>query len=162
MSIPAHRVVLVQFFADLIKEHHGVFNSVLDVGCGELQSIWRQRWGDKYEGLDNRDSVGAHHVGDACDLSRFKSNSVDVVTAWSAIEHVKHPYTMLEEMKRVCTGTCILTTDYVPRDKDGDQTHLYSWTLKTLTQLIKSVHKDCKIYESRGIAVAVMYRCQDG
>ena len=161
MSIPAHRVALVQFFADLVQEHHGDFDSVLDLGCGELQSIWRERWDDKYEGLDNRNTVGADYVGDACDLSRFKSNSRDVVCGWSTIEHVLCPYDMLVEAKRVSKGTCIFTTDYAVKDKNGDPTHLYAWTPKVLGQLVKRVHTDSKVYETRGITVVVMYRCQD-
>lgn len=162
MHIPTHRVTLVKFLSDLVKTHHGDFESILDLGCGELQQVWRKRWGKRYEGLDIRESVGAEYVWDACDLSRFKSDSRDVVTAWSTLEHVTHPYSMLEEMKRVSKGTCILTTDYVNRDKDGDNTHLYSWTLKTLTQLISRVHGDIKVYETSGIVIAVMYRCKDG
>ena len=159
MSVPTHRVRLVQFFADLVAEHHGEFESILDLGCGELSQIWHERWGDKYEGLDNRDTVGADYVGDACDLSRFESNSRDLVTAWSTLEHVKNPYIMLMEMKRVSSGTVVITTDYMERDKNGDPTHLYSWTPKVLRQLIMLVHRDCKVYENRKIMIGVLYNC---
>jgi len=159
VSIPAHRINLVPFFAKLIQEHHGDFETILDVGCGELSSIWRQRWGDKYEGLDTRDTVNADYVGDACDLSLFPSNSRDVVCGWSTLEHVTHPYDMLSEMKRVSKATVIITTDYVERDKNGDPTHLYSWTPKSLRQLITRIHGDCKVYESRNIMIGVLYNC---
>ena len=161
MSAPAHRIRLIHLFADLISQHHGEFESVLDLGCGELQSIWHQRLGTKYEGLDNRDTVGADYVGDACDLSRFKSNSRNVVTGWSAIEHVYCPYIMLEEAVRVSNGTVIFSTDLTQHDKDGDNTHLYSWTLKTLTQLVTKVHPDSKVYDAHGMLIIVMYRCGD-
>lgn len=115
--------------------------------------------GAGYEGMDIRDSVGADHVGDACDLSRFPSDSRDVVTAWSVIEHVYRPYDMLCEMKRISKGTCILTTDYTERNKNNDPTHLYSWTEKTLRQLVKKVHHDCKVYVDKMMLIGVMYSC---
>jgi len=161
MTVPHHRISLVQFFADLIQRNHGTFNNILDLGCGELQHIWHQRWGNRYEGLDNRTTIGADYIGDACDLSRFESNSRDVVCAWSTLEHVTCPYVMLEEMKRVSRGTCVLTTDYTEHDKNGDPTHLYMWNEKVLGQLVKSVHMESKVYVERGILIAVMYRCQD-
>jgi len=161
MIVPAHRMRLIPIFADLISQHHGVFESILDLGCGELQAIWHQRWGTKYEGLDNRDTVGADYVGDACDLSRFESDSRDVVCGWSTLEHVYCPYIMLEEAARVSSGTVILSTDLTQHDKDGDNTHLYSWTLKTLTQLVKKVHPDCKVYDAHGMFIVVMYRCDN-
>jgi len=159
MSVPTHRIKLVQFFANLIHEHHGGFESILDLGCGELQEMWRERFGDKYEGLDKRDSVGADYVGDACDLSRFDSNSRDVVTSWSSIEHVTNPYDMLTEMKRVSSDTVIFTTDYTERDKNNSNDHLYSWTEKTLRQLVKKVHNDCKVYVDKMMLIGVMYNC---
>ena len=161
MSVPTHRVALVQFFADLVAEHHGDFDSILDLGCGELSTVWKQRWGKKYEGLDIRESVTPDYVGDACDLSRFKSNSRDVVCSWSTIEHVTHPYNLLTEAKRVSRGTVVLTTDYAEMDKNGDPTHLYAWTPKVLEQLVKRVHSDNTVYVTRGITVIVMRRCGD-
>lgn len=159
VSVPPHRVRLAPFLAGLVDAHHGGFGSLLDLGCGELQRVWRQRWGAGYEGMDIRDSVGADHVGDACDLSRFPSDSRDVVTAWSVIEHVYRPYDMLCEMKRISKGTCILTTDYTERNKNNDPTHLYSWTEKTLRQLVKKVHHDCKVYVDKMMLIGVMYSC---
>ena len=159
MPVPTHRVKLVQFFADLVKEHHGEFNNILDLGCGELQKIWRERWGTKYEGLDSRETVNADYVGDACDLSSFESNSRDVVCAWSTLEHVTNPYIMLNEMKRVSRGTVIITTDYMERDKNNDPTHLYAWTVKVLRQLFSRIHRDCKVYEKNKIMVGVFYNC---
>ena len=160
MSVQTHRVKLAGFLAELVDTHHGVFDSLLDVGCGELQQIWRQRWGDRYEGFDKRDSVGADVVGDACDLSRFETDSRDVVTAWSVIEHVTHPYTMLKEMKRVSRGTVIFTTDYTECDKNGYPTHLYAWTPKVLGQLVKCIHIDSKVYVAHRMIVGVMYKCK--
>jgi len=155
-------VRLAPFLAGLVDTHHGGFESLLDLGCGELQSVWRQRWGDRYEGMDLRDSVGADHVGDVCDLSRFPSDSRDVVTAWSVIEHVHRPYDMLREMKRVSRRTCIFTTDYSEQDKNGDPTHLYSWTPKTFNQLVRQVHGVCRVYVERNMLVGVMYMCGAG
>jgi len=159
MSVPTHRIKLVPTLANLISEHHGEFKSILDVGCGELQKIWREIWEDKYEGFDNRDSVGADYVGDACDLSRFKSNSRDVVCSWSTLEHVLNPYIMLKEMLRVSNKTVIFTTDYSERDKNGDPTHLYAWTLKVLGQLLMRVHTDFKVYQAHGLTIGVFYNC---
>ena len=165
VNVPNHRIRLVPFFADLVHEHHGDFDSILDLGCGVLQKIWHQRWGNRYEGFDNRDTVGADYIGDACDLSRFESNSRDVITSWSTIEHVKHPYMMLEEMIRVSNGTVIITTDSTQHDKDGDPSHIYSWTLKTFKQLLTLAHVDNKVYlcsinKPNDIMVGVIYNCK--
>ena len=159
MSVPAHRMMLIPILAGLIDTHHGGFETLLDVGCGELQQIWRQRWGDSYEGFDKRDSVGADYVGDACDLSRFETDSRDVVTAWSVIEHVTHPYTMLEEMKRVSRGTVMFTTDYMESDKNRDPTHLYSWTPKTFKQLVNMIHVDNTVYTANNMLIGVLRNC---
>ena len=164
MSVPAHRIRLVPIFADIITQHHGAFDSLLDLGCGELHAVWRQRWGTKYEGLDIRDSVGADYVGDACDLSMLPTNSRDVVTGWSILEHVTHPYNMLTEAKRVSRGTVILSTDFTQYDKNYDNTHLYSWTIKTLTQLVKKIHPDSRVYANGGsdpMLIVVMCRCYE-
>ena len=147
------------FFADLIKNHHGEFNNILDLGCGELYHVFKKRWGGKYEGLDVRVNIKADYYGDACDLSRFRSNSRDVITGFSTAEHVPNPYIMFEEAVRVCRGTCIFTTDYTMGDKNGDPTHLYSWTPKTLQQLFNMIHSDNNVYEANGILIGVFYRC---
>lgn len=159
MSVPAHRLKLAGFLAELIEAHHGSFTSMLDLGSGKLYPVWKKRWDGLYEGLDLDTDLKADYYMDACDLSRFESDSRDVVTAWSTIEHVRHPYDMLCEMKRVSKGTCLFTTDYNQHDKDGDPTHLYSWTPKTLGQLVEMVHGDCNVYNAKGLLIGVMYRC---
>lgn len=160
IEIPSHRRKLAGFLVELIHQHHGDVSKVLDLGCGVLYSVFKQYWGDKYEGLDVREDIPVDYVGDACDLSRFKTDSRDVVTCYSTIEHVHNPYGLLQEMKRVSSGTCILTTDYTERDKNNDPTHLYCWTPKIFKQLLDSVHKDNKVYEERDILIGVMYRCR--
>lgn len=147
------------FFVELIKSHHGEFNSLLDLGCGELCEVFKKRWGERYEGMDVRAEIKADYHGDCCDLSRFPTDSRDVVTGWSYIEHVKKPYEALMESIRVCRGTCIFTTDLNPHDKNGDASHLYSWTPKTFKQLLDVVHRDNKVYAANNMLIGVLYRC---
>lgn len=161
MSVPTHRVKHMPFLAALVENHHGDFKRMLDLGCGELGEIWRKRWGNRYEGLDQRETVKAEHYGDACDLSRFKTDSRDVVTAWSVIEHVRRPYRMLEEAKRVSRGTVIFTTDLTQHDKNGDPLHLYSWTPKTMDQLVSTIHPDYNVYPANNMLIGAMYRCKN-
>ena len=159
MSIPSHRIRLLPFFEGLIRKHQGDFTSILDLGCGELGAAWKQRLSDKYTGYDNRESVNPDYVGDACDLSCFSDDSFDVVVGWSSIEHVTCPYHMIIEMRRVSKGTCIVTTDFTHHDKDGDNSHLYSWTPKTFKQLISTVHSNNKVYVDGGMMIGVLYNC---
>ncbi len=135
--------------------------SLLDVGCGELWYIFKQRWGERYFGLEvDSHGVTPDYSGDACELA-FDDNSFDVITGWSVLEHVRHPFDMLAEMVRVSRGTALITTDLTPRDKNCDDSHLYSWTPKTLTQLVSQVHGDSNVYTANGMIVAAMYRCGD-
>lgn len=159
MTAPQHhRVRHVPFFISLIKEHHGLFHRWLDVGCGELYSVWKKKYNDRYVGLDNRESIPADYHMDACRMA-FRHNLFDLSTSWSTIEHVICPYDMLDRMKTVTSGTCILTTDLSQRDKDTDPTHLYSWTPKTFKQLLNAVHDDVKVYADHGMLIGVMYNC---
>ena len=159
MHIPTDRMRLINFFAELVKQHHGDFDTMLDIGCGATHTVWKRIYGDKYKGLDVFEKFNADYVGDGCDLSRFESNSRDVVCSWSTIEHVAHPYAMLEEMKRVSRGTVLFTTDYTERDKNRSQNHLYAWTEKILGQLVNRIHKDNKVYMLKNMLIGVMYNC---
>lgn len=159
MSIPTDRMRLINYFADLVKQHHGKPEKILDLGCGATHTVWKQIYGTRYEGLDVNPDFNADYTCDACDLSMFESNSRDVVTSWSSIEHMTNPYGMLSEMKRVSSGTVLFTTDYTERDKNRSSNHLYSWTEKTLKQLVKKIHRDCKVYVERRMLIGVMYNC---
>jgi len=150
---------LIPFFRDLVKTHHGEFNTILDIGCGATHNEWKKLYGDKYEGLDIFEKFNADYVGDGCDLSRFESNSRDVVCSWSTIEHTTHPYSMLSEMKRVSSGTVLFTTDYTERDKNKSNNHLYAWTEKILGQLLAMIHKDSRVYVLKNMLIGVMYNC---
>jgi len=159
MRIPVDRVRIIPFFRDLVQEHLREFNTMLDVGCGATHKEWKKIYGDKYKGLDVFEKFNSDYVGDGCDLSRFESNSHDIVCSWSTIEHVTHPYSMLSEMKRVSRGTVLFTTDYTERDKNKSSNHLYSWTEKTLGQLLAKIHKDSRVYVAKNMLIGVMYNC---
>ena len=69
--------------------------NILDLGCG------REKLNENTTGVDIL-NFGWNKVHD---LNKspypFENNSFDVVRAWSLLEHLKHPYKALEEMKRI-------------------------------------------------------------
>lgn len=63
------------------------------------------------------------HVGDICDLTRFKTDMFDLVTAFDVFEHIKVPdlYVAIKEAQRVCKHTLVVDVPTSVSDAEHDQ-----------------------------------------
>lgn len=75
----------------------------------------------------------------------FKSKSFAKVFCFHVLEHVKNPYEVLKEIRRVCYGQAFLK---VPSKfhTDRGKEHIYSWTTNTLTNLLSLLFENVKIH----------------
>ena len=120
---------------------------MLNVGCGggectggtgHFLSLGHVR-------LDIEQTPYATVQGDAHRLP-FKDRSFFCVFASPVLEHVKHPYKVLEEFRRVCWRQVILVVPYTWDKKNT--VHLYSWTEQSFTNLLNLLFRRVHVWGS--------------
>lgn len=129
---------------------------ILDIGCGN--SPKGDVNCDLYRGKTPH-LMGASNIIDPtkipnfvlCDAEHlpFKESSFDLVNASELLEHVVNPTLLLTEMKRVSRE--IVTLD-VPNLRrllpEENPAHIYTWSCKSLSNLLKLFFKDVVIVGS--------------
>jgi SAM-dependent methyltransferase len=120
---------------------------VLEYGAGFGWNLARLECGRKMA-FDLADyissSIRASGVEFVADTKSIPKESVDVVLCHHVLEHVTHPTTALEEMKRMLrtAGKLLLFVPYERErkyrafDPAEPNHHLYSWNVQTLGNLV--------------------------
>jgi len=138
-------------------ENKGENPSILDVGCATgalLESLRKRGW--RVTGVEISASAGYAQKTRNLDIKTvpleecgFPSNSFDVVLASHLIEHLNDPRSFLTEVRRILksTGCVFITTPnisgfqarlYGGRWRSAIFDHLYLFSIRTLTKLLKS------------------------
>jgi len=101
---------------------------------------------DKYVGTGINENIQKKHIEKELP---FKSNHFDVVKIIHCIEHLKYPYEILKEIKRVLKnhGKLLLIT---PNSRQNladkrDRTHIFSFTKWSLRSLLSKVFTEAKV-----------------
>jgi len=123
---------------------------ILDVGCNKGYLSGQFPDPSLYVGVDivryeERPELFA--VGDAHHLP-FRDGAFDYVTMIETLEHLASPYNALKECRRVLKGGGRLFIQVPPvesPDAKKDPTHLQSFTLWSLTRLLRCVFHNCKV-----------------
>lgn len=118
----------------------------LDVGCGGTRH-------KGFVGLDVMRTAGADILADAHFLP-FANGVFSVVYSSHVLEHVKHPYIALMELRRVSKGSIIIRIPMSNPYSDPKE-HLYSWTPATLYNFLNCEFQDVKmsyhLYNEEGL-----------
>ena len=146
---------------DAILEYAG--SSILDVGCGNGAYVLKLRETHNINGVDYQrfptwnEAPSLFHVSDASKLN-LPDNSVDTITCFEALEHLKNPEETLREFRRVCKKNVILTVpncDLTKGMKNSkllywhwiDRTHLNFYDSESIQELVsESGLKVCHSY----------------
>jgi SAM-dependent methyltransferase len=122
---------LVEIEETIVSENAG-----LDVGCGGT----RHRG---FVGLDIRRNVGVDILADAHFLP-FVDEAFTVVYSSHVLEHVKHPYIALVELRRVSRKAVVIRVPMSNPYSDPKE-HLYSWTPATLYNFLTCEFQDVRM-----------------
>ena len=123
----------------------------LDVGCGPSPR------GDVNLDLFTGDSphvkgsiVGRNYpnfiIGDAENLP-LRSNIFQVVYAFHLIEHLENPIKAMREFERVGNDMVYIKVPSNPIHQEYSE-HLYSWSLASLTHLLRRIFPSVKVFYS--------------
>lgn len=118
-------------------------NLVLDVGSG-VNPVE----GENVVHFDiNRSEKHLELVGDAQNLP-FREDTFNMVHASHVLEHVVDPFRALLEFRRVTKRLVVVKVPsgrYEECVQDLSSEHLFSWTAKTLEQLLRKVFSSVKV-----------------
>ena len=153
---------------------------VLDVGCGDGYLLHRFAKRGKLAycidlsmaGLRAAQSKHAEHLheyaGSSPKLFRasglelpFEDRQFDCVVATEVIEHVKHPQTVLDEIKRVLSpaGLAVLSTPNKQPGVDPDPNHVREYTYEELADLLFIHFPQVEIYGLGKIQLLKWHGC---
>jgi len=128
---------------------------LLDVGCGDSPRPDAFACGDLYLGQTVQRGEGRvihpkklrnFVVFDAHRLP-FRDGSFDVVYANHVLEHIESPVSALKEWKRVGSMRVeVIVPDGRGIEELECEAHLYTWTAKSLENLLKKVFTNVKVY----------------
>jgi len=126
--------------------------TILDIGCGSSPKgdVNCDLYRTKTPHIMEEHTIVSRKIPNfvLCDLQHlpFKDNSFDIVNASQVIEHILEPALMLKEMKRVSKGMVTLDVPNLRRlTAEQNQYHLYSWSDKTLQNLLMLFFDDVTI-----------------
>jgi len=128
---------------------------ILDIGCGNYNRGTIGITDEKVKGIEHLDKYVGTGISENIQVKHiekelpFKSNHFDVVKIIHCIEHLKHPYEILKEIKRVLKdhGKLLLIT---PNSRQNladkrDRSHIFSFTKWSLHSLLSEVFTKAKV-----------------
>lgn len=127
--------------------------TLLDVGAGLGQS--KQRMGIRGVSVTTQDPGPKTPVDIHDDISKIKSKSYDVVTAFDVIEHIQEHLAFLAQMRRIAKKWIILTTPNIAHTKGTHIYHCKEYTPSEFLNLLgaNSFGKGWMMLPEKGIVV---------